>query len=98
MNVALLSIVSYVTSEIDSSLLTRKSNFRNDKMLGLLSLHWSPKLCVTSGCCKEVAELSCVAFVMGFVDRSSDGSFKEGRVHVFCRVSHLLPLTASMGT
>lgn len=65
MNVALLSIVSYVTSEIDSSLLTRKSNFRNDKTLGLLSLHWSPKLYATSGFWKEVAGLSfCVAFVL----------------------------------
>lgn len=93
MNVALLSIVSYVTSEIDSSLLTRKSNFRNDKTLGLLSFHWSPKLYATSGFWKEVAGLSfCVAFVLGFVGRSSDGSSKEGRVRVFCGVSHLLPL------
>lgn len=93
MNVALLSIVSYVTSEIDSSLLTRKSNFRNDKTLGLLSFHWSPKLYATSDFWKEVAGLSfCVAFVLGFVGRSSDGSSKEGRVRVFCGVSHLLPL------
>lgn len=87
-------IVSYVTSEIDSSLLTRKSNFRNDKTLCLLSVHWPPKLYTTSGYWKEVAELSfCVVFVMGFVDRSSDGSSKEGSVHVFRGV---FPLVASL--
>lgn len=35
----------------------------------------------------------CVVFVMGFVDRSSDGSSKEGSVHVFHGV---FPLVASL--
>lgn len=87
-------IVSYVISEIDSSLLTRKSNFRNDKTLCLLSVHWPPKLYATSGYWKEVAELSFyVVFFISFVDRSSDGSSKEGSVHVFCGV---FPLVASL--
>lgn len=79
--------------KLPSSLLTRKSNFRNDKMLGPLNVRWPSKLFATSGCGKEVAELSWLVFVWGFVDRSSDRSSKEDRVRVFCGV---FPLVTSL--
>lgn len=85
MDVTLPSIVSYVISELPSSLLNRKNKFRNGTMLGLLNIQWPPKFHMTFGCWKVVTVLSfCVVFIMNFVDRNSNGSYKEGGV--FCGI------------
>lgn len=69
-------------------LLSGKSEFRNDKMLCLLNIHWPPKLYVAFGCWKVVTVLSFgIGCVLGFVDRNSNTRRMVGMC--FVGFSHL---------